>query len=284
MNLASLASLAGKLSPSHQVFAGLHRVLADPNSGIDEVVAIIRVDPAMTASLIRAGNSVVFGWTEPARTLEAAINRLGFREVHRLVGAIASRRLQERMMTVYPMPPEAFWRFSAASALAAEALAKNLGEDSRHAYALGLLHGLGQYSIDLLLAESGKSFSAPPSGDLGRQAAWERRTVGFDHAEASAFLLEEWGLPTEVVTPVRWYLKPLDAPEFVPQACLLHLAVAIGRSRIDPERRPPKWPVAVLEGVALGADEVSGIIPEVVNGLNRVAETIGLRPGAPCGG
>src|SRR3954470_15407538 len=85
-----LVAALGQLPPMAHVLARLQRLLADPNSGLDDIADLIRLDAALTTRIIQISNSVWFGRGMPCRTIVDAVNRVGFREVYHLVAVVAS--------------------------------------------------------------------------------------------------------------------------------------------------------------------------------------------------
>jgi len=52
---------------------------------LDDITSRLRMDPSLTARLIRIANSAAFASSEPVASVEDAVTLIGFDEVHRLV-------------------------------------------------------------------------------------------------------------------------------------------------------------------------------------------------------
>ena len=210
-----LVAAMGQLPPMAQVLAKLQRLLSDTNSGLDDIAALIRLDPAMTTRVIQISNSAWFGRGGGCRTIEAAVNRVGFREVYHVVAVAASGAIVAQPLVVYGRDPVMMWRESVACAFAAETLAERLGEDTAVAYMSGLLHAIGRLPINrCLIGPSGEAMkSLADEGFPTDQTGAEMALFGFTQADVGACMLERWAFAKENTEPVRMQFEPLEADE-----------------------------------------------------------------------
>ena len=116
--------LAQKLPTSPQIFGRLGRLLNDLNSDLESIVKIVAVDSGLTARVIRLSNSVFFRGGEPVRSLDEAVSRVGFREMHRIVGVATSEQVFQTGLQVYNLTSAEVWENSVVTALAMECLAR----------------------------------------------------------------------------------------------------------------------------------------------------------------
>ncbi len=210
-----LVAAMGQLPPMAQVLARLQRLLSDTNSGLDDIAGLIRLDPAMTTRVIQISNSAWFGRGGGCRTIEAAVNRVGFREVYHVVAVAASGAIVAQPLVAYGRQAVDMWRESVACAFAAEALAERLGEDTAVAYMSGLLHGIGRLPINkCLIGPTGDPVKTlPDEGFPADQSGAETALFGFTQADVGACMLERWAFSPENIEPVRHQYEPLEADE-----------------------------------------------------------------------
>jgi HD-like signal output (HDOD) protein len=204
----------GQLPPMAQVLARLQRLLSDTNSGLDDVAKLLRLDAALTTRVIQISNSVWFRRGSPCRTIEEAMNRVGFKEVYHVVAVAASGSIVARPLEAYGRNAVEMWRESIGCAFAAEMLAERLGEDTAVAYMSGLLHSIGRLAVNKFLTPPDQ----PPKivvdeGFPRDHSGAELAMFGFTQADVSALMLEQWGFAEENVVPVRFQYDPLEAPE-----------------------------------------------------------------------
>jgi HD-like signal output (HDOD) protein len=223
LDRASIASLGSTLAPSAAAFGRLQAVLADPNSGTDEVVQVIRVDPALSFHVVRMSNAVIFGLREPTDTLEGAVGRVGFREIYRLVALAATHQVCQRDLACYRLKASRLWENAVATAAAAEVLAGAARIDAGLAYTAGLLRTIGRVIID----GAADQRVYPGEAEWPLVAEWEQATFGVTATEVTAQLLEHWRFPAEIVGAIRAHFDPFGRPEPDPAACVLNLACGV---------------------------------------------------------
>ncbi len=92
----NIVSLGSKLAPAAATFGHLRVLLEDPDTESEEIVNLVRLDPALTFHVVRMSNSVLFGSRERTDSLEGAVGRVGFREIYRVVGLAATHQTCQR--------------------------------------------------------------------------------------------------------------------------------------------------------------------------------------------
>jgi HD-like signal output (HDOD) protein len=223
LNREQIINLGSKLAPAAITLARLRPLLADPNTDLEEVVNLIRLDPALTFHVVRLSNSVIFGTYERNDTLEGAVGRVGFMEIYRLVGLAASKQLCQRDLATYCLTSTRLWENSVATAAAAEVLALPAGTQAGLSYATGLMRNLGMVIIDAL--STGKVY--PGEAEWPLVSEWEQQVFGITSAEVTATLLEHWHFPSDVVDAVRAQHDPLADGTSNVGACVLNLACGV---------------------------------------------------------
>jgi len=81
---------ASELPPSPQVFGKLGKLLRDPNTGLNDITELVNTDASLTTRVLKLSNSAAFAQGMAIDNLDDAINRIGFREVFKLVGVAAA--------------------------------------------------------------------------------------------------------------------------------------------------------------------------------------------------
>jgi HD-like signal output (HDOD) protein len=202
----NILTTAKTLPAAPQILAGLCELLQEVNTGLDEIATQIRLDPALAARVIRISNSVVFGGGGRIGSVDEAVNRVGFGELLRLVGAATAANLVDRALGSYGIPAEKLRENLLLHALAAEAVGMYAEVDVRTAYAGGLLRGIGMMVLDR--AVRGKVAPADVY-DVQRHPTyveWEGSRFGIANTEVATMVLDEWRFPAELVTAVQEHL------------------------------------------------------------------------------
>jgi len=207
----SLVEALGKLPPTAQILARLQSLLADPNSDLGDISALLRLDAAMTTRLIKISNSTWYNRGQPCHTLEESVNRIGFREVFQVVSIAASSALVAQPLTAYGRGAISIWRESVACALAGELLAEQLGDDTSASFMNGLLHTIGRQAINKYATALDLKFS--DAGFPSDFSSSEFALLGFNQADVGACMLRKWSFTEENIEPVRRQYTPLEASD-----------------------------------------------------------------------
>lgn len=218
---------ARTLPAAPQVLAGLCELLQEVNTGLDEIADQIRKDPTLAARVIRISNSIVFGGGGRIGSVDDAVNRVGFGELLRLVGAATAAGLVERSLTFYGIEAEKLRESLLLHALASEAIANFAGVDSRTAYAGGLLRALGMMVLD----RAARGRVVPADGytaqGYGGYWEWEGARFGLGSMEVATMVLDDWRFPSELVSAIQEHLLGSEDSYRDRLACVLNLAGAI---------------------------------------------------------
>ncbi len=105
-----------RLPAAPRVLPKLQGLLRDPNSTLDDITKLLKLDAGLAAQILRLSNSAYYGVKTKFSVLDLAINRIGFNEVFKLVGAIATRDLLSGELSFYNMNKSQLWRLSVACA------------------------------------------------------------------------------------------------------------------------------------------------------------------------
>lgn len=196
------------LPNSPMVMQKLLTLLDDLNSGLEQLTELLRLERALAARVIQLANGPVYGGAVPCGTIEEAVQRVGYNEIHELAMLVLGLEFHGRPLRTYHLESQALWSHSISVAIASQSLARLVGIDERQAYAVGLLHNVGMVGIDALVRQRAPAARFPRAKwpDLWRNA--ELRMLGYDHADAGAAMLKHWGFPQMLVTGLRNQFRP----------------------------------------------------------------------------
>lgn len=219
----TIVTLGNQLAPSSATFGRLRTLLQNPGTLMEEIINLVRLDPALTFQVIRLSNSVLFGLRARNDSLEGAVGRVGFHEIYRLVGLAATQQVCQRDLVTYRLPATRLWENAVATAAAAEVLALPAGGDAGLAYATGLLRTLGRVIIDG--AACGQVY--PGEAEWPAVADWEKLTFGLTSTEVTVILLSHWRFPTELIDSIRSHQAPFGDAQSNVGASVLNLACGV---------------------------------------------------------
>jgi HD-like signal output (HDOD) protein len=231
------------LHPNMVVLSRLTQLLESGNSDLEDLARLIRTEPALALDVIRIANSPLFAMAEKCTEINTAVARIGYNEVHHVVGLILTRQICSTDLEKYGLDARDFWAECVAVSVLMDTLAGVVGVDPAEAATIGLIHAIGKAVINNILEDFKIDVFWDPYVPV---SAWEREMVGFDYAEAGARLLKRWDFPAEIHHAVRFHLVPREAPRRSPLLDLLHYAVrlhnAAGPGLRKTEFVPPIYP------------------------------------------
>ena len=267
-----LVAALGPLPPTAQVLARLQGLLANPNSDLDDVSKLLRLDAAMTTRVIKISNSTWYSRGSPCHTIEEAVNRIGFREVFQVVSIAASSALVAQPLTAYGRGAIATWRESVACAFAGELLAECLREDTAASFMNGLLHAVGRQAFNRYATTAGKTLidAGFPLDFSGAEFVM----LGFTQADAGACMLKKGGFTVENVEPVRRQYEPLEAAEPHDRLAAILYGARLLRTAVCTGEAVPEAPAEseILASLRLTRDDVFSHLPSVLQKLARAEQ------------
>jgi HD-like signal output (HDOD) protein len=228
--------LSGTLSPDDIVRAVKHlpsapkvlprlkALLADTNSTLSEIVALVRLDPGIAARVLQTANSAYFSKGVRCTTVEEAVNRVGYEQIYELVAHAVASQVLVRPLETYNIEADELWKMSVSCALAAEAIAGRAGLDRDSAYTMGLLHCVGMVALDEWSLRGRHNILFRTMGFPREAVESERAALGFTHADVGSALLTHWEFPTTISEPVRSQHAPRASETHAKLASLLYLA------------------------------------------------------------
>ena len=201
------------LPPFPRNLVALTELLDEPDVDVDQVVALIQYDPALTALVMRLCNSAYLGAGSPASDLHEATTRLGFNEIFQLVISLGTAALLRPQQKGYGIEAGELWRHSVSAALIGKCIALERNENPSLVFTACLLHDIGKVVLsrsleshyDKVLAES-KLRQVP-------MLVVEQNLLGFDHAEVGGRLLQRWQFSPQLAEAVRCHHDPAAAGE-----------------------------------------------------------------------
>lgn len=210
-----------------EVAIRIGRALEDGISDAHKIAEIIQIDPVITAKLIRAANSALYGGRSPVESCAGAVVRLGGDVTHKLVLSYALRELFQTDSALLQKRMEELWRHSTEVAALCYVLAR---KDSRfkaeHAMLVGLLHDIGIVAI----LNYAQNFP-----DETMHAESIDRAVSSLRAQIGGMILDRWGFPADFVTAAReaeeWMRNRGEQPDYCDLVIIAQLHSYIGDGR-----------------------------------------------------
>jgi len=251
-----LGSESLNLPMFHPIALKLQGILATKDFTIEQVVALIIKDQALTSQVLRLANSAFFSGLSKVTTITEAVVRLGAREIAS-VAMLASQQNSYNSFAVPELKSHslALWRHAIGCAIGTRWLCERTGykQFAQEAFIAGLLHDIG--SLLILKVLEGIQLADSGAKVVSRELTTEIMVAM--HAETGYELMQKWNLPELYCVIVRDHHKEqsdtanvlLSMVRLVDDACR-----KLGLSGTAPE--PNLMLAATFEAQGLGIKEI----------------------------
>jgi HD-like signal output (HDOD) protein len=215
-----------QLPPLPESALQIEAVYQDPNSTFEDMVKILEKDPLLTADILKAANSPLYGFSREINSIAQAVGLFGMGTVRGFALASIVKKSFPLNLSPYGISNEQFSSLSKTQ----HALVTNwyLRKDPKL---------LGVLSPAAFLVEIGKALIAQYAASEGKDKALhekikeggdieaaEREIVGAETAEVSATIFEHWQFEPLLVDAIRHCSDPEKAEEDKAAAQALHVA------------------------------------------------------------
>jgi putative nucleotidyltransferase with HDIG domain len=256
------------------------QLVSDPNFSFKALMETVRLDPGVTAHVLRMCNSPYYGLRRKVSSLQEALTYLGTNAVVDIVLTSQVVGVYKKSHDGYRLASGELWRHSMAVAL----MAQSLGEKRKYKevptlFTAALLHDVGklilsQYvkeefsRIEKLVTEEGKSFVEA-----------EREVLGVDHALLGALVARHWNFPEPIARAIAFHHAPEITTEdrlltsLVALSNLLVTTVGVGRGAVG---LAVPMPAGLLKELNLKSRDVAELLLEVKDIIDNAEDLLSL--------
>ena len=216
MTASQIVAKSKHLPPVSQAALRLVGLLGRSEISNEDVVHVLKYDNVLTAKLLRACNSPIYGLQEPVASVDQAVLLLGHNQLLQIVLNIAFGSAMAVPLPGYAVEASELWRHSLITAAAAEIILDHRVAqscDPAVAFTAGLLHDIGKLVFnEALTPEVQIAIRKLVSEAQESRVVAEKEVTGTDHAEVGACLLQQWRLPDAILEAVAHHHQPQLAP------------------------------------------------------------------------
>lgn len=274
--IKDIVAAAEKLAPFPDIAWKVSN-LVKAMAPVREIEELIKYDQAITAKILRLGNSACYGRQYGTRSLKEAILVLGNK---RLIQAVITACASAYFGGGASREHRLLWEHSVTSALMSEIAARRLNYNGvLTLYSAALLHDIGETVLSIYFSIYRKSGQSSP-WDRGDVILSQRRALGIDHQELGGIIARNWKFPAEIAVAIEHHHNPEKAGQYGEITSLVYLAdlmAALFQERnakplkrgIDPESDP------VLKKLSITRKMIDDFQVELGTGMKEVMEALG---------
>lgn len=225
-NVATLLRGIDDLPALPETVSRMREALDDPTIAMEEIEALIRRDPLVSAKILKLANSAAYNFVRRIDNVGAAMRLLGMQEAYNLVLASSVLAVTEGFKG---FDYQRFWHEALFAASSVPVIAAKSGNRSTPALSTaGLLHDIGRFAlVHVSAAAYGKVDSKCTGKELVRM---EEKLVGLGHPEAGYMVADRWELPEEIATLIRFHHTPELAESMQVEASIVSVATFLAEA------------------------------------------------------
>lgn len=207
--LQELKAMGDLPSPKGAALAVV-RLTRKEGVSIAELARTVQTDPALVGRLIKAANSSQTGAHRPIAAVQDALLLLGIPTV-RYLALSFSLLTGHRNGRCEKFDYRRFWSHSLACAVAAQVLSMQVRTaPPEEAFCIGLLSRVGELALATVFPEEYARLLGEPA-EAVPLVEREHAAFAMNHAELTAAMLQDWGMPRMFVDPVFVHEVPESA-------------------------------------------------------------------------
>ncbi len=265
-----------KLPSPGAVAVELVNLTRDPDAGLEDVVRLVAMDPAICARVLRAVNSAKAGVRQRIVAVEQAVTMLGMRSVARMAVEVSVLERTRAGLTEFDYG--SFWAESLARAVAAQVLAtRTRYVPADEAFTYGLLAGIGRLALVSVHPRQYRELLLT----LGRHTRSEldeaeRAVFQIDAETLSARMLQAWGLPSylDAMLAEQAGGAVVSRDQLLLRTC--RAAGLVARIMIETQVTRDQIATAMqaMAALGVGAEVVTHLFPDIVASLHEAGAVL----------
>jgi putative nucleotidyltransferase with HDIG domain len=189
----------------------LYGKIADENSSINEIAAIIAKDQALAGQMLKLANSAFFAGLNKVRTIRESILRLGVNQVFNFMVASSQKDCYVSHDPIIAQYLRVLWQHALATAKGSQWLLRKTGypELADEGFLAGLFHDIGKLLL-LRVFETIRS----ENQDIALSESFILEILNSMHVEQGYALMNEWSIPQVYCDVVRnHHAEEVDAAD-----------------------------------------------------------------------
>ncbi|MCA9302850.1 MAG: HDOD domain-containing protein [Phycisphaerales bacterium] len=255
---------------------------------LDEAIALIETDPALSATILALCKTSDKGLGDRITTVRRAVIMLGLETVQ---AAVLSVYVYEQLEAHAELRDtgifdrSGFWIHSIAVACAAEQIAKSfpdLGVAPEEAYLGGLLHDVGKLALQLVLPKVYEKTLRLAQSRRCAVCIAEHTTIGIDHYTAGKRLAEHWKLPESIRDAIWLHSQPSPS---LPEDAATSLVGVITLAEAIARDLHLGWPcefgiglntIELASEMEINTDKIGPLAPKIVEAVAARSRVLGV--------
>jgi HD-like signal output (HDOD) protein len=197
------------LPPLPKSIMEIQRIANDPDSSIRDLIEVVKEDPMLTANLLKAANSPLYGFTRQIKSIDQAVSLFGMATVKGFAISFAIKNILKFDLSAYGVDEDTFHDISAKR----NALTVIWYKKERNYLDVlatnSFLIDIGAVIISLVLKNQDKADEFKSKLTPENREEIEKEFVGMTTVEINAEIFDHWGFSDDLIES----MKNIDNPQ-----------------------------------------------------------------------
>ncbi len=206
----NILSQIKNLPPLPKSVIQVQKITSDPNSSIRDLINVIKDDPMITANLLKAANSPLYGFAKQIKTVDQAVSLFGMNTVKGFVISFAIRNTLKFDLSAYGISENQFHDV----ANIRNAIGINWYKLQRSKLDViatdSFLIDLGAVVISLYLVSKGKAEEFKNNLTPENRYELETEYTGYTTSQITAEIFKHWHFAEDLIKPIETIDSPND--------------------------------------------------------------------------
>jgi len=192
VKLEDLINRAGDMKVLPSVARKVMEMVERDDVSGNQLAEAISKDQALSAHLLKAANSALFGLPREITTVLMAVNVLGFKNTRDMTIMAATRSVYKR----FGITEKMLWTHSVSAAIGAKTIAGHYAPFVRDdAFICGLLHDVGKVILNNECPELFSQVMMKTYNEGESSIRAESEVFGYTHTEVGSLITAKWNYP-----------------------------------------------------------------------------------------
>jgi len=196
------------LPPMPKSVLEIQRITNDPNSSIADLVKVVKEDPMLTANLLKAANSPLYGFTRQIKNVDQAVSLFGMATVKGFAISFAIKNTLKFDLSAYGVNETEFHDVSAKRNAISLMWYKRNRKYLDILATNSFLIDIGAVVISIVLNKLDKADEFKSKLTLANREEIEKEFIGMTTAEVNAKIFTHWGFSEDLIESMKHIHNP----------------------------------------------------------------------------